>query len=331
MNENHICYICGQPANYQLKNKKWCCQPFSQQCPTMKELKKKKAKEHWSKLKELGYKTQFKKDINPKDRENINKRNYNFFSQKEILNRKKELEDHPESCKCDFCGQQAFFILKNGKYCCSTTSNKCPSIRKKNTKGCLSYFDKLEKQGQKRTRFNYKDLSEETKENMKVTKKGDTIETNPIIAKARETRKQSYEKGKWSAWNKGITETEEHKEAIRKGTIKYLKESGQVDLHAPKRVSIKSIKYIENLNKEKGWNLQHGYDKGEYEVGGYFLDGYDEERNIAFEYDESYHYKDWKENILRERDIQRQEYIIKKIGCEFYRYNERLKLLYKVN
>jgi 5-methylcytosine-specific restriction endonuclease McrA len=35
---------------------------------------------------------------------------------------------------CEYgCGQEAKFILKNGKHCCSKTSNQCESIRKKNS------------------------------------------------------------------------------------------------------------------------------------------------------------------------------------------------------
>ena len=63
----------------------------------------------------------------------------------------------------------------------------------------------------------------------------------------------------------------------------------------------------------------------------YHLDGYDKKLNIAFEYDEKGHYADVNNNILKERDIERQKYIIKKLNCEFWRYNEKKKLLYKVN
>ena len=69
---------------------------------------------------------------------------------------------------------------------------------------------------------------------------------------------------------------------------------------------------------------------GEQEVCGYFLDGYDKELNIAFEYDEPKHYSDVYNNILCERDLKRQKEIIDYLGCEFYRYNEKMDLFYKV-
>ena len=64
---------------------------------------------------------------------------------------------------------------------------------------------------------------------------------------------------------------------------------------------------------------------------GYFFDGYDKERNIVFEYDEPSHYDDVENNVLCARDIERQNYIIKNLNCEFYRYNESLDKFYKVN
>ena len=76
--------------------------------------------------------------------------------------------------------------------------------------------------------------------------------------------------------------------------------------------------------------MQHAENGGEHKVCGYFVDGYDKELNIVFEYDESRHYKDKINNILNDRDIQRQQNIINELHCEFWRYNEYLDLLYKI-
>lgn len=156
-----------------------------------------------------------------------------------------------------------------------------------------------------------------------------------------------------SIWNKGLTKfsneslhqaslkklnrpskmkgkhlTEEHKSKIRLGFIKYIEKLKNKNFKCAYNKT--ACEYINKLNLEKGWNLQHAENGGEVRVGGYFLDGYDQKLNIVFEYDECKHYEDVMNNILTEKDIKRQEYIIKELNCEFWRYNEQLNLLYKV-
>lgn len=123
--------------------------------------------------------------------------------------------------------------------------------------------------------------------------------------------------------------TKETKLKLRLKAIEYIKShnGGGFKAHYSKR----GCKYIDKLNKKNGWNLQHAENGGEYEVAGYFLDGYDSKLNIAFEYDEPKHYTDPLNNILCERDIERQEVIIENLKCDFYRYNEYLDKFYKVN
>ena len=117
-------------------------------------------------------------------------------------------------------------------------------------------------------------------------------------------------------------------EKIRISTIDYLKNTYGSNIA---RYSVKGCRYIDNLNEKMNWNLQHAENGGEIQIAGYFLDGYDKDLNIVFEYDEPYHYKDKENNILNDADIERQNYIIEKINCKFYRYNEYLDLLYQVN
>lgn len=119
----------------------------------------------------------------------------------------------------------------------------------------------------------------------------------------------------------------ESKEKTRKSTIEYLKQTIGNNFV---RYSINGCRYIDKLNEKMNWNLQHAENGGEVEICGYFLDGYDKNLNIAFEYDEPDHYVDIYNNILSDRDIERQNYIIEKLNCRFFRYNEKLDLLYEV-
>lgn len=126
---------------------------------------------------------------------------------------------------------------------------------------------------------------------------------------------------------RGKHHSEESKQKTRESTIKYIQScKGE----CKPRYNKKACQYINQLNKQNNWNLQHAENGGEHKVCGYFVDGYDKELNIVFEYDESRHYKDKINNILSDRDIQRQQNIINELHCEFWRYNEYLDLLYKI-
>ena len=126
----------------------------------------------------------------------------------------------------------------------------------------------------------------------------------------------------------GRHHSDETKRKNREATIKYIENHcGGISAHYNK----KACKYINELNERNGWNLIHAENGGEYQIHGYFLDGYDPLLNIAFEYDEKNHYMDVENNILKTKDIKRQNEIIKTLNCDFYRYNEEINLFYKVN
>lgn len=124
----------------------------------------------------------------------------------------------------------------------------------------------------------------------------------------------------------GKHQSNEFKQKMRE----ILKEKFDKYGHIP-NFSEKCCKYLDELNKKNGWNLQHAMNGGEITCLGYWLDGYDKDLNIVVEYDEYKHYKDVKNNILKDKDIIRQNNIINELHCKFYRYNEYLDLLYEVN
>lgn len=155
--------------------------------------------------------------------------------------------------------------------------------------------------------------------------KGKTAIEDDRILFQRDKRHQSYLEGNVKIFTK---HSEESKQKLREKAIEYIKSATG---ECRPRYSKKGVEYINNLNEEYHWNLQHAENGGEYEIAGYYLDGYDEKLNIAFEYDEKHHYKDALNNILTDKDIERQNYIIEKLGCKFYRYNEYLNYFYCVN
>ena len=156
--------------------------------------------------------------------------------------------------------------------------------------------------------------------------KGKTALTDERVMKYVQTRKKNIKNG--ITIIKGTPHTDETKQKLRESMIEFIKRTGNGEFG--QHYSKKACEYIDILNKEKGWNLIHALNGGEKQVCGYFLDGYDKELNIAFEHDEPHHYEDVYGNKLCERDIKRQNEIIKKLNCIFYRYNEKLNLLYKI-
>ena len=90
-------------------------------------------------------------------------------------------------------------------------------------------------------------------------------------------------------------------------------------------------KYFTDLEIQNGWNgIFYEKNKAQFLVEnlGYFVDYYDPVKNIVVEYDETKHYNpDW---TLKQKDIKRQNEIIKYLHCRFYRYNEVLDKFYEV-
>ena len=151
-------------------------------------------------------------------------------------------------------------------------------------------------------------------------------EIKEIHLRSTKTLKERYKNGKIIPSFLGKHVSEENKIHLRELRSQQLK-----DKNMNLNYSKKACKYIDKLNEENHWNLQHAENGGEILCLGYWLDGYDKNLNIVFEYDEPKHYIDKTNNILRDYDIKRQNQIIKKLQCEFWRYNEYLDLLYKVN
>ncbi|MCQ2975067.1 MAG: hypothetical protein MJ211_09680 [Bacteroidales bacterium] len=137
--------------------------------------------------------------------------------------------------------------------------------------------------------------------------KGLTKETDKRVERCSETLNKHYADGTVIPSNLGRSHTDEEKEKLSK-TFKKRFSPGKVSIN----YSEKACEYIDKLNEEKNWHLQHALNGGEFKVGRYSLDGYDKELNIAFEYDEYRHHYDRQGNLL-EKDIKRQNYIIKKL------------------
>lgn len=91
-----------------------------------------------------------------------------------------------------------------------------------------------------------------------------------------------------------------------------------------------AIPIIDEYGKENGYNFQHAENGGEVTIIGYWVDGYDKEKNVVIEYYERAHYNI--DGSLKCKELKRENEIINFLKCIFIRINafDRNKLYYEV-
>ena len=80
---------------------------------------------------------------------------------------------------------------------------------------------------------------------------------------------------------------------------------------------------FDKLERDLDLNGFYATKNKEKRIGRFWIDYYEPNKNIVIEYDEPYHF-DTTGN-LRTSDVQRQQWIINRLGCRFYRLNEQTK------
>lgn len=108
---------------------------------------------------------------------------------------------------------------------------------------------------------------------------------------------------------------------MREGAIERIKRQGGFFVS----YNPDSIVIIENYGKQHGYNFQHAENGGEVQICGYFVDGYDKEKNVVIEYDEKHHFQ--KNGQLKQKDHDRQQNIINELQCKFIRINYKGEIL----
>jgi hypothetical protein len=73
--------------------------------------------------------------------------------------------------------------------------------------------------------------------------------------------------------------------------------------------------------EETGTHIQHAENGREFYIKelGYWVDGYDAENNVVYEFDEPHHFRN---GILREHDVRRQAEIEQHLNCRFIRIKQ---------
>lgn len=85
-----------------------------------------------------------------------------------------------------------------------------------------------------------------------------------------------------------------------------------------------ACRFMDAWGRSNGYKFEHAMNGKELQVAAYWVDGYDSEKNVIFEYDEPHHYNKKGFGNLRKKDILRMERIQSETKCIFIRYNERL-------
>lgn len=102
--------------------------------------------------------------------------------------------DKEEIHTCAYCGKEAHYQLKNGKWCCQPHYNSCPTLRQKNSQSLKGHAS--------------------WSKGIIPWNKGLTSKTDERLAKRTETIKAKYASGELKGSFLGRTETEEHRKKI---------------------------------------------------------------------------------------------------------------------
>ena len=244
-------------------------------------------------------------------------------------------ENYTKNCpKCEsvqiYSNKNSLRVAKKHNSLCI----KCDTIKKKSMVGEKNNFygkshTEETKNKIKYYRKNQPVITENGRRKISLIHKGNTYNLRRMLSDEVKEKMRNSHMGKNHGMYKcgenhffyGKHHTEETKKRMGEVVIKRIQKYG---VNNGRNFSLKACEFIDKLNKERGWNLKHALNGGEVELYGYFVDGYDEERNIIFEYDEKRHdLPYWKD-----KDIIRQNNLIKNINpIIFLRYNENKKEL----
>ena len=152
---------------------------------------------------------------------------------------------------------------------------------------------------------------------------------NPYSKETIQKMKDS-KSGKWSGDNnpnfgnhKSLSN--EHKRKLRLSHIKQVEHKLLNGVQLKPNFNPKACEIIEKYGKENGYNFQHALNGGEYYIKelGYWVDGYDKEKNIVCEYyEKNRHHYDINGNI-KKKDVDRMDEIKQQLKCKFIVLEEK--------
>ena len=121
---------------------------------------------------------------------------------------------------------------------------------------------------------------------------------------------------------KGKSHSEKTKRKMRKIAIDRISDTLRDGEKILPNYNKTACDYFNNLMLETKTNIQHACNGGEFYIEelGYWVDGYDKENNIVYEWDERRHFN--RDGTLKEKDINRQREITEYLKCKFIRIKD---------
>jgi predicted DNA binding CopG/RHH family protein len=249
---------------------------------------------------------------------------------------------------CESCGRElTYSSSRNYKRACKQNT-KCNGCSRKGVKRTPEQIERIRKAT--KTAMNSDEIRDKIKRGMDNPRVKEILRQSVInnchtpeaVKKMSESKKGSI------PWNKGKVigpiHTEKHRENLRnrmlknnpfkgkthtKSTRELLSKKSRINL-AKRLLDAHGDGFIPGYNKDAcriideyggrhGYDFQHALKGGEFHIKelGYWVDGYDKNKNVVIEIDENAHFDENGE--LSEKDVKRQQEIEKFLKCKFIR------------
>jgi hypothetical protein len=217
---------------------------------------------------------------------------------------------------CPDCGIELSYGRKSRRNLANKKNTKCISCCQKGKIHTQEWKDMMRERNLGKNNPNFgnhqvawnKGLTKETDEGVRRISDAMMGENNPM-----------YDKKPWNYRLTGsdlVKQTDESIKKIRMTTIKNIKKSSRTGMQP--NYNPTACKIIDEYGKQNGYNFQHAENDGEYQIKelGYWVDGYDKEKNVVIEYYENYHKKQL------QKDKRRKQEIINLLNCKFIELKE---------
>ncbi len=215
--------------------------------------------------------------------------------------------------ECQTCNKEFIsFLSADRKFC----SRKCFEKRRKPSvcEGCGVEFYIP---GEPNMKYHNRECYIEHNSNPGYFYKGHKLNQNKIHSEETKHKQSLSHTGKSTSPE---TREKQSQIAMKRVSTHYAQKYGKF---AP-NYNNQACLLIEEYGKQNGYNFQHALNGGEFYIKelGYWVDGYDKEKNTVIEYYEKWH------NRQTEKDKQRKERIIKILKCKFIilYYNKNIEI-----